>query len=355
MAGVFFIRADNSLRLWFPASSRIREDDALLNSRLAGTATLRLLVEGAEDGALYEPSVLRAVDDLEDFIRNADGIGGVTSIADHVKRMNRAMHNDDDSYYTIPGDRKLIAQYLFLYGMSAGPDGLSAFVDGAYRHAVIRALSTNDTAIFSRDLIETLNAYASRRFQGLPVVAKIAGGTLGVQTAMNDVIVREKAVNILQVAAIIFVLCSLVLRSIVGALFVLIPLAMAVLTTLGIMGWFGIWLDMSTAGITAMGASIGADFAIYLIFRIREERGRGGTLENAIREATRTSGKAIFFVSSAVAVGYLVLPLSGFSIWIRLGVLTAGLVSMSAFGALTMIPALATLTSPRFLDPPPIP
>jgi predicted RND superfamily exporter protein len=346
------VRADNSFRLWFPESSRVREDDLLLNSRSVGTATLRILVGGLADGALYDPDVLRAVSDLEEFLRKVEGVSGVTSIADHVKRMNRAMHDDDPAYYSIPDDKRLVAQYLLLYSISAGPDGLSAFVDAPYRNAVVRALSETDAAAFSRDLIDRTEKYVESRFPGLPAVVHVAGGTLGVQTAMNDVVVNEKVANIIQVTGMIFILCSLVLRSLTGAVFVLMPLAVSVLITLGIMGWSGIWLDMSTAGITAMGVSIGADFAIYLIFRIREERARGRTLEEAIREGMRTSGKAIFFVSSAVAVGYLVLPLSGFSIWIRLGVLTASMVSISALGALTIIPALAVLTAPRFLEAP---
>ena len=111
-----------------------------------------------------------------------------------------------------------------------------------------------------------------------------------------------------------------------------------------------IWLDMATATITAMGVSIGADFAIYLIFRIREAWARQGDLPEAIRASLRTSGKAIFFVSSAGALGYLVLPLSGFSIWIRLGVLTSIIVAVSAVATLVLIPALALLTKPRFLS-----
>ena len=130
----------------------------------------------------------------------------------------------------------------------------------------------------------------------------------------------------------------------------LVPLACAVIVNLGIMGWAGIWLDMTTAAITAMGVSIGADFAIYLIFRIREERRAGRTSSDAVREALQTSGKAIFFVSSAVVVGYLVLPFSGFSVWVRLGCLTALIVGVSALATLTVIPALALLFEPRFLN-----
>lgn len=350
--GATHIEVDNSFRLWFAPDTQIRRDDALLNDRLPGSATLRILVEGREDNVLLEPAVLRAIDDLEGEMRRDARIGGVTSIADHVKRMHQAMHDGNPSAYAIPDSAQMIGEYLFLYGASAGPDGLSAFVDADNRRTVIRALSKTDSAAFSRDYLHHLQAYAAQRFQDLPVTVGIAGGTLGVQTAMNDLVVHEKVINILQVSAIIFVLCALVLRSIVGALFVLTPLAIAVVVNFGIMGWAGVWLDMSTAAMTAMGISIGADFAIYQIFRIREEWLRTGSLETATLVSMRTSGKAIFYVSSAVILGYMVLPLSGFSIWARLGILTATGIGTSALATLTVIPALVLLVRPRFMTAP---
>jgi hypothetical protein len=350
MLGVRDLQVDNSVRYWFAPSTQVRVDDALLNDKLAGTATLRILVEGDEPEVLLEPSVLKAIDDLANYLEDDPEIGGVTALPGHVKRINQAMNDGDPAFYRVPDDRATIGQYLFLYSMAAGPNGLLAFVDADYQRTMIRALSKTDTASFSRDLIDRLHTFADARFRGLPVEVGIAGGTLGVQTALNDVVVEEKVSNILQVSAIIFVLCSWLLRSFVGGLFVLLPLAVAVAFNLGMMGWMRIWLDMATATITAMGVSIGADFAIYLIFRIREEWARQADLPAAIRASLRTSGKAIFFVSSAVALGYLVLPLSGFSIWIRLGVLTSVIVAVSAVATLVLIPALALLAKPRFLS-----
>src|SRR5262249_20868648 len=155
-----------------------------------------------------------------------------------------------------------------------------------------------------------------------------------------------------QVGATILLLSALVLRSVVGGIVVLLPLVLAVLVNLGIMGWSHTWLDMTTAAITAMGVSIGADFAIYLIFRVREEIANTSSLEDALRGSLHTSGKAIFFVSSAVTLGYLVLPISGFSIWTRLGILTATIISVSALSTLTIIPAIALLLQPKFLRRP---
>jgi len=347
--GAARVEVDNSIRLWFAPSTQVRIDDARLNDKLPGTATLRILVEGRDENVLLQPAVLRAISDLETEMERDPRIGGVTSIADHVKRMNQAMHGGDAAAYAIPDDPQAIGEYLFLYGSSAGPEGLSAFVDPSYRQAVIRALSKTDSAAFSRELLERLQAYAAQRFQGLPVTVGIAGGTLGVQTAMNDRVVHEKVVNMLQVSAIIFLLCALVLRSVLGGLFVLVPLAVAVAVNLGIMGWTGIWLDMSTAAMTAMGISIGADFAIYLIFRIREEFQVTEMLEEAVLASIRTSGKAVFYVSSAVTLGYLVLPFSGFSLWIRLGMLTATVVTVSALSSLAVVTSLGVVLRPAFL------
>jgi len=349
LVGMLRLHVDNSFRYWFAGSTQVRKDDVLLNQKLPGTATVRLLVDGEHEAVLEEPEVLKAIADLEAFMQIDRNIGGVVSIADHVKRMHQAMNNGDPAAYVIPDSQRLIAQYLLLYGMSAGPEGLTAFVDAGYQRAVIRALSKTDDAAFSRHLITRLQRYATERFRGLPAQVRIAGGTLGVQTAMNDVVVHEKIVNMLQVSAIILLLSALVLRSVVGGLFVLLPLAVAVAVNLGLMGWSNTWLDMTTAAITSMGVSIGADFAIYLIFRIREELGRSASLEDALRASLQTSGKAIFFVSSAVALGYMVLPVAGFSIWTRLGILTATIVSVSALTTLTLIPALALMVRPRFL------
>jgi uncharacterized protein len=352
LIGAMRMRVDNSFRLWFSPGTQLRLDDALLNEKLPGTASLRILVEGGKDDVLLQPDVLRAISDFEDEILRDGRIGGVTSIADHVKRIEQAMHNGDLSEYTIPNDSKVIGEYLFLYSASTGPDGLSAFVDPRYRRTVIRALSKTDSAAFSRELLHRLQVYADERFRGLPVAVGIAGGTLGVQTAMNDLVVHEKIINILQVAAVIFVLCALVLRSVLGALFVLIPLAIGMAVNFGVMGSLGVWLDMSTAAITAMGVSIGADFAIYQILRMREEWRRSTSLESAVLSSMRTSGKAIFYVSSAITVGYMILAVSGFSIWMRLGLLTALAVSTSALATLTVVPALIVVFKPQFLSAP---
>lgn len=350
--GMVWLRVDNSFRLWFSPTTALRKDDALLNQKLAGVASLRVLVEARGDTQLTDPNVLRAVDELQHYMGEDPTVGGITSIVDHLKRVNKAMHDGDPAFYRIPDTQRQVDHYLFLYGMSSGPDGLSSLIDDDRHALVIRGLSKTDTSEFSRAYLDRLQAYCDKRFAGLPVDVRIAGGTLGVQTALNDVIVHEKITNMAQVSTIIFVLSAIVLHSLVGGLMVLGPLLLAAMVTLGLMGWTQTWLDMATAAFTAMGVSIGADFAIYLLFRVREEMSRVASLEEAVRQALQTSGKAIFFVSSAVGLGYLVLPFAGFSLWTRLGILTTTLIVASAAATLTVVPAVILTLRPRFLSLP---
>ena len=98
-----------------------------------------------------------------------------------------------------------------------------------------------------------------------------------------------------------------------------------------------------------MAVGIGADYAIYFIFRFREELAVSGTPALALASALRTSGKAIVYVSSAIAGGYLVLCASGFVYHTELGVMVALSMVVSSAAAISFLPALLLIARPKFL------
>ncbi len=351
LPGARRLEVDNSMRELFPANGPIRRDDAVINARFAGSSTLRLLVEGDADGVLQEPEVLRAIADLQRFLEGVPEVGHTVSVVDYLRQMDLVMRDDGrPPGDALPASRRLAGQYLLLYSMS-GPDDLSSVVDAAYRQGAILAYTKSDETAFAEELFRRTREFVAERFRGLPVRVGIAGGSLGAQAAVNAVVVREKIRNVVQVAAIIFLLSAVALRSLVGAVFVLVPLAVALGITVGVMGWAGVWLSVSTSAVMAMGVSIGADFAIYLIFRLREELAQASSLTDGVRRALVTSGTAIFLVSSAVALGYLVLVCSGFKPWVHLGGLTALTLALASASAVTVLPALVMAVRPRFVLP----
>ena len=130
----------------------------------------------------------------------------------------------------------------------------------------------------------------------------------------------------------------------------LVPLVFAVIANLGLMGWTGIRLNIATAVISAVTVGLGADYAIYLIYRFREELRRGLDPTEAARAAITTAGKAILFVASAVTGGYGVLILSwGFYVHIWFAILMASAMLASSLAALTVLPSLILTFRPRFL------
>jgi hypothetical protein len=255
------------------------------------------------------------------------------------------MHGGDPTAYAVPDDRALIEQYLLLFD----PEDLERVLTSDHRVGAIHALSRSDDVAWVQGVFGRLRATAAEVMPA-GVRVEVAGGELAQAAANNETVVQEKLLNMLQVAAVICALSALVFRSLVAGLLVLAPLACAVLVNLGVMGWIGSWLSFATASYTAMGVSLGADFAIYLLFRLREEH-RSQPLEAALRSSIATSGRAIFFVASAIAVGYATLLVSDFALWRQLGAYVALMMASSALATLTVLPACVLLLRPRFLRP----
>jgi predicted RND superfamily exporter protein len=194
-----------------------------------------------------------------------------------------------------------------------------------------------------------VQAEANRLFEGLPARASVGGGVTNA-IALNERMVEGKTNNLIQIALLVVVITAVLLRSLTGGLLVLLPLATAALVNLGLMGWTGILLSMGTAAISAMAIGIGADYAVYFLFRVREELNRTGDLREATAVALTTSGKAIAYVASAVAGGYLCLALSGFKVHVLLGVLVALTMITSSVATVAFLPAVVVRLAPKFLS-----
>lgn len=346
--GLGRVVTDNSMRSYFFAGLPFQQDDRALNARLGGTNTLYLLVEGREDDAIKRPEVLRAIEATQRMLEKDPAIGKTVSIADFVRRLNRAVHGDDPAEDRIPDTRELVSQYLLLYSLSGEPGDLDAYVDYGYRLANIWVFLKTDSSAYLEGLTARLDRFLSDHFGDRARVR--LGGSVAETTALNEVMVRAKLLNIVQISGVILLVASLVFRSLLAGVLVLVPLLLAVLANFGLMGLAGIRLSIGTSLVSAMAVGIGADYAIYFIYRFREELAQSADETTALTRTLTTAGKAILFVASAVAGGYGVLLFSyGYYVhmWFALLIATAMLVSSVA--ALTLLPSLILTLRPRFV------
>ncbi len=346
--GMSRIVIDNSVKSFFSNDSEVAKEDINLNQRLGGTNTVYVLVEGAAVDAIKNPKTLKSIDELETFLQSRPKVGKTVSMAYFVKRMNQAMHNDDPAFYRIPDDPALVSQYLLLYSISGDPGDFNSYVDYDYRKANIAIYLKTDSSAYVQELVKEINEFVKTKFDK-DVTVRV-GGSVPQSAALSEVMVRGKLLNILQIATVVFIISAILFRSMVGGFLVLLPLLVAVLFNFGLMGWSGILLNVPTSLTSAMAVGIGADYAIYLIYRLREELALGNDEAAAVRRVIGTAGQAILFVAIAVAAGYGVLLLSfGFNIHQWLAILIGSAMMVSALAALFLIPSLLLTFRPNFI------
>jgi hypothetical protein len=346
-AGTVFLRVDNNFRLYHKPDSVLRVDDRVLNGTFGGTNTIQFLVQTPTADSLKDPKVLQGISDLQAFFERQPNVGKTQSIADLIKRMNQAMHGDDPSYYVIPESRELIAQYLFMYSLSGDPQDFDSFVDHDYRRAAVWTYFKDDSTTYADAVAKKAEAVVAASFPAGVTVSM--GGTLPDAVALNEVIVNDKFRNMVQMALVVFVLGSIVFRSLAGGLFVVTPLVAVALANFGVMGWLNTPLDISAMISAALAIGIGADYEIYLLYRFREELARSGDILAATRDSLLTSGKAVLFVAISIMGGYAVLQFSDFAFFNQISNMVMATMAVSAFFALFFLRALMMMFKPRFV------
>jgi predicted RND superfamily exporter protein len=347
VGGIHFLVIDNSLKGNFSPDSVVRQDDIPLNANMGGTNTMYLLIEGPEPDSIKNPAALKAMESVQLRLQSKYALVGKSqSLADFLKKMNKAVHADDPKEDRLPETRALTAQYLLLYSMSGDPGDFDTYVDYEYRSAVIWVYLKTDSTAYIEDIIADLRPFVARQFP--PGYTISIGGGMAQGAALNEVMVTGKLFNIGSIAASIYLISSLVLRSALAGLLVLIPLSLAVLANFGVMGLTGIRLDIGTAAVSAMAVGVGADYAIYLIYRLREEVQIHGVCDEALRIAMATAGKAVIYVALAVGLGYSILMFTGFGMHTRLGFLVAVAMCVSCLAAISLLPAALCIIRPRF-------
>ena len=346
--GGYRLKIDNSVKGAFYGHILVRDDDDKINTRMAGANTFSVLVDGTSDDSIKDPRILAAMDKVQAHLAQDPRVGKTVSLVDFIKRMNQAMNADQKDFYKVPTSRELVAQYLLLYSSSGEPQDFDSYVDNGYRKAHIQVLlKTDSTAALETIVADTLS-FAKGVF---PPGTRVEIGGGNVQAlALNEEMIRSKLLNILQILGCVFLISAVVFRSILAGLLILVPLVATVFVNFGIMGLFGIPLNIPTSLTSAMAIGIGADYAIYLSFRMREELELHHTEGDALRIAFLSAGKAAVFVSTAVAGGFGVLMLSwGFNIHFWMGVLLPLAMVVSSMATLTVFASLILSLRPRYI------
>jgi len=339
------LSTEMNTRKYWSEKTQIGRDLRLFEKHFPSTTTVSVLLEGAP-GSMKTASALELMSGLQQAMAAEPGVGRTSSIADVIRRTYEVFAPEEAAKGP-PATDDLVGQLFFLGESPA----FERFVDRAYSRSVVLGYLDRDDSALTRRVLDRLQAYAAAH-PNPAIHVSIAGGAGPTVLALNDDTVRGKALNIAIVLAVIFVIASVLLRTPQGGAYVAAPLVMALVVNLGLFSWFQVAFDVAGASIAAIGVGIGADYAIYFLYRLREEFRLTGNIEDALTRAMETSGRAVLFVALAISAGFGIYATADFYSFHIVGIFVPMTMIVSCLTAITLLPALVLLLRPRFIFDP---
>ena len=136
------------------------------------------------------------------------------------------------------------------------------------------------------------------------------------------------------------------LRSLKTALIALAPNVLAICVVLGFIGWLNIPLDMMTITIAAISIGMAVDNTIHYIYRFRYEFKITGKYAETVYRCHSSIGRALYYTSLTIIIGFSILTLSNFIPSIYFGLLTGLALFIALIAALTLLPQLIITFKP---------
>ncbi len=325
---------------YFDESIKFRTDTDFAIKNLGAFYPVEFSISAQEPGGISHPEYLKKLDEFANWMRAQPDIEHVYSITDIFKRLNKNMHGDDESYFRLPEDTELSAQYLLLYELSL-PYGL----DLNDRINVDKSASRITATLGDVDTIRTREFVVESRQWLRDNAPEYMWTSATGPTQMFSYIAKRNIDSMLRGNAIavslIAIILILSLRSIRLGLLSIIPNAIPVLVTFGIWALSVGMIGISAATVTATSLGIVVDDTVHLLTKyLRGRREKDLSTEDSIRYSLNTVGKAITINTVILTAGFGVLAFSSFKINQESGILTATAVVAALILDFLLLPAL---------------
>ena len=359
--GLFKIQVDTELLRNFKKDNYIRTSANMICEKYGGRWGFNIVIDSGEPDGVKTAKYLNIISDFRKWLSLDENrnlcIRRTDAFPDFIKTMHMAMNNDNPSFFKIPDNDMDISDYLEIFSddddnSDGRIDRFEPYVDTDFEACNVLArlgdpgdklLGTLGTKKIlkkiSAHLDQILPAEYSYKITGHPsLLVKSAGYIVNGQ-------IRSLLLTLLVIGFVVLIL----LRDFKAGFLSLIPMTVAVIINFGIMGWFGIYLDVATSTIATITIGIGVDDTIHFLNTFRYYRKLGENVDTALQHTLQVAGKAILFTSFALIFGFSVLGLSTFKPLILFGLLMGITMMATTIGALIVLPSAIKLTKVRLV------
>jgi len=353
--GISKIKVENSFIGYFKESTQIRQGMQVIDTKLGGTIPVDVIVKFKESEPKQEKTDekddfesefendaksakywfnsyhTRVAEKIHDYLKEQNFVGNVSSLTTLIKAIKELNNGISDDFLLAAMYEKLPLEYKKIL--------LSPYVS-----------VENDELRFSLRIVDSdpklrRNLFLKELREGLLELTK--NDNVSIEVVGMMVLYNNMLQNLLSsqvdtfglTVAILFVIFCFVFRSIKLATIAIVSNLIPLCTLFGVMGFFGIPLDVMSITIAAISIGIGVDDIIHYIHRFKEELLTKGVFES-IKAAHSSIGYAMYYTSFTIFLGFSVMITSNFIPTIYFGLLTDLVMVFMLLGALIILPSL---------------
>lgn len=342
IAGTARIRNDTDLVRFMKAGAPLFRDTAFIDRALSGVHSFEYVVARKDGKPLASLDDIGRIAAFQEAARRKEHVAAVYSVADIVRLVHRAEKGGKD--LRLPETEEDLRDALDLVA-AGGDDGLlRKLVDEKFTAARVsvrvRAIGTSASAPLARSLID-----AGRSILGDGYTLTPTGGLYQL-VRDSDRLVRNQVKSFSLAALLILLAIYALFRSARTTGILLVPNAIPILATGGLMGFLGVDLSTATAMIGAVGFGVVGNNTIFYLARYR--RLYRGEPRRAVAETTASMGLPLVASSLVLVLGFWVGGLGSFKPAIHFSLLM-GITMITALACdLLVLPACLVLAdSPR--------
>jgi len=373
MVGIWQLRVDNRFIDYFKKTTEIYQGLRVIDTQLGGTTPLSIVInadpkfyqyletmkaekdkdpfkdpfkqEGEDDDTYwFHPGELLVVEKIHDYLEALPQIGKVLSLGTTLKVI-RFLNND-----RVPDDYDL-AIYRKVIPADVREEFLDPYMspDGNQIRITMRIEETDPT-LNRGELIEQIKRFLVDEMQ----IAESRIHFTGMAVLYNNMLHSLYRSQILTLGLVFLVILGMfvvLFRHLYIALLATLPNIFSAVTVLGIMGWLDIPLDMMTITIAAITIGIAVDDTIHYIHRFRHEFPLDADYRQTVIRCHGSIGRAMYYTSITITVGFSILTLSNFIPTIYFGLLTGLAMILALLGDLILLPLLLVICKPLGTEP----
>lgn len=354
IVGINKLSVENKFIDYFKPSTEIYKGLSLIDKKLGGTAPLDIIISAPENnfennyesdedfddfgleteqyGYWFNSQNLSYLEEIHDYLEARPEIGKVLSVSSAIKLAEIVKGNKLDDLElallrkVLPEDinNQLLSSYI---SEDDNQVRLSARViesmDGLNRKNLIEEVKN--------DLIKNYELTEDQFYLS------------GISVIYNNLLqsLFQSLIGSLSIVfAAIFAMFIILFRSLYMAIIAMIPNLLSASSVLGIIGWSGIPIDIMTVTVAAISIGIGVDNTIHYVHRFLKEYEQNNNYDLAIKNSHSTIGRAMFYTSLTIVLGFMILVSSNFNPSVFFGIFTSFSMIVAILAALMLLPVL---------------